>query len=194
MLPYPLESDALIDDLLAEVDRIAEEARASFAGLGHEPLTWRPRPDRWSIGECLAHLVRINQLYRDRIAPELAEARARGLYARRSLRGTWFGRWFTRAVGPMGRRMPTPPLFQPREEIVDGDAVAAFLSEQRRLRDLVEAARGLDLDAIRLSSPSSALLRFRAGDALRMLVEHEKRHLAQAQRVTAETDFPREAA
>lgn len=191
MRPYPLECDELVEDLLADLDRVTEEVRASFGGLHPKGLLWQPGSDRWSVAQCLAHLVRINALYRDRLAPALAEARTRGLRSHGPVKGGWFGRWFTKAVGPLGRRVKTSALFLPRPETVDAGILDAFGAEQDRVRDVIESARGLDLDAVRVTSPASGFVRFHAGDALRMLVEHEKRHVAQAERVIATPGFPR---
>jgi len=191
---YPLECEDLVDDVLDDLDRLTEEVRAGFEGLSPDALAWKPAPDSWSVGECLVHLARINGLYRERLEQALAKARRRGTKATRPLRGRWFGRWFTRAVGPMGRSVRTPPIFRPRREVVEAGAMRAFLDEQDALRELVISARGLDLDAVRVVSPASPLFRFRASDALRILVEHEKRHLAQADRVVASPGFPTVAA
>jgi hypothetical protein len=191
VLPYPLACDALLDDVGQELDAITDRVRERFGGLNSEQLVWQADEDRWGVGHCLVHLARLNELYRIRLGPALKEARARGREGPRPLRGSWFGRWFTSAVGPEAkRRVQTPPIFRPRQEVVVDAPLESFLAEQIRLRSLVEEARGLDLDRIRVTSPVSPLLRFKVSDAFRILVEHERRHLDQADAVMVTEGFP----
>lgn len=187
--PYPIAVDPFVAAVQAEVDGISRRVRDRFGALSSAQVAWQPAPERWGIGQCLVHLARVNELYRVRLTPLLHDARARGLGARRPLRGSWLGRWFTRAVGPEGRPVRTPPVLRPRREAVD-NALETFFAEQVRLQTLLDESRGLDLDRVRVSSPVSRLLRFHACDAFRILVEHEKRHVAQAEHVAAAPGFP----
>ncbi|MEE8148016.1 MAG: hypothetical protein V3T24_10465, partial [Longimicrobiales bacterium] len=66
-----------------------------------------------------------------------------------------------------------------------------FLVQQDELLRLLKAAEGADLTRIKVPSPASSLIRFRLGDAFRLIVEHEKRHLLQATRVMAAPGFGR---
>jgi hypothetical protein len=188
--PYPIAVDTLVNGIQAEVDAVSQHVRDRFGALTSAQLAWQPGPEQWGIGHCLVHVARINELYRERLAPALASARTRGLVARAPLKGSWMGRWFARAVGPAGRAVKTPPLFRPRRETVEGAALETFFDEQVRLQSLLDDARGLDLDRVRVTSPATPLLRFHACDAFRILVEHEKRHVAQADRVLASPRFP----
>jgi len=84
-----------------------------------------------------------------------------------------------------------PEVIRPREGAVETGALETFLAEQHRLRALVEEARGRDLDGIRMRSPLASWVKLTAGDALRVMVAHELRHLAQAERVADQAAFPR---
>jgi hypothetical protein len=55
---------------------------------------------------------------------------------------------------------------------------------------VIEKSRDVDLQQVKVASPASALLRFRLGDALRMMVEHNKRNLKQADAIMAPSGFP----
>jgi hypothetical protein len=181
----------LLDDVGLELDGLADRVRERFSGMTREQLMWQPEPDGWGVGQCLVHLARLNELYRERLAAVLRKGRHQGRRSRGPLRGTWLGRWFTSAVGPQAtRRVRTPPIFRPRREVVADMPVDTFLEEQERLRALVEEARGLDLDRIGVTSPASPLLRLRVSDAFRVLVEHEKRHMNQAEAVLSAEGFP----
>lgn len=191
MRPYPLSCDDLLDDVGQELDALTHHVRERFADLTGEQLLWQPGPQRWGVGQCLVHLARLNGLYCERLAVALEKGRSQGRRSRGPLLGRWFGRWFTSAVGPdVRKRVQTPPVFRPRREIVAATPVRTFMEVQGRLRALVEEARGLDLDRIGVTSPASSFLRFKVSDAFRILVEHEKRHVNQADAVLTAEGFP----
>jgi len=190
MLAYPLTSEELVDDVLADLDRVTEAVRARFVPLAPAQLAWQPDARSWGVGHCLVHLSAFAALYDPPLTAALARTRARGSAPRGPLRGTWFGRWFTRVNGPRGMRVRTLPALQPRPEAVADGSKASFLADQERLRDVALQARGLDLDAVRLASPLFSWIRLTVGDALRTLAAHELRHLAQAERVRSDARFP----
>ena len=191
MRPYPLECDALVADLLADLDGLTDEVGRRFGTLTDEQLAWQPSPDRWGVGHCLVHLTRSNESYRVVLDPAFRDGRARNVVAAGPLRGGWFGRWFTGAVGPkVPMRVKAPAAVRPESAAVQAGSIEGFLAEQLRTRALIEEARGLDLDAIRVVSPLAPWLKFRAGDALRIVVEHEKRHVKQAAAVLEDPAFP----
>jgi len=65
---------------------------------------------------------------------------------------------------------------EPRANVVD-----AFLATVERLRSAIVEADGHDL-GVGFSSPVAPLIRLNLGDALRVLVVHCHRHLAQVER------------
>lgn len=191
MRPYPLGNDEFVADLVSEVDRVTETVRARFGGLTARQLDWRPAPEAWGVGHCLAHLTTTNELYRESLAAALGDAAPEGRLDGAPLRGRWFGRLFTRMVGPGGMKVKSPRITRPSPQAAEAGALERFLEEQRRLRALVEAGRGRDLDSIVMRSPLASWVRLAASDALRVMVAHELRHLAQAERVVAHPAFPR---
>jgi hypothetical protein len=70
------------------------------------------------------------------------------------------------------------------------DAPARLLAQQGELRALITEAHGVDLRTVRIPSPISRLLSLRLGEALEMLLLHQRRHLHQAWRVRRASNFP----
>lgn len=188
---YPLRSTELVDDVVAGLDAVSAAVERSFGALSAAQVAWQPSPEAWGVGHCLVHLARSAEVYRKGLERAQREAGAGAdPLADPVLRGRWFGRLFTRTVGPGGLRVKAPSVLRPRPEVVEAGSREAFASEQRRLRDFVLAVRGADLDALMVRSPIASWVRLTVGDALRVVVAHEWRHLAQAERVLAAPGFP----
>jgi hypothetical protein len=194
---------ALLRALREEVREIGARAEERFGALDEAQLAWAPGKRRWGVGQCLEHLLLTNGYYLERLE---GAADALGGSVREPgvavLEG-WLGRWLVRCVGPDSRwPLPAPRFLHPRRtaELEAADrsppggaraVVADFLSQQNEILRLLRKAEDLPMDRTRISSPATRLVRLRASDALRMVVAHEWRHLAQAERVLEHPDFPR---
>lgn len=179
--------------LRARLDAIDAAAHAVADDLAPARRLWRPAPERWGVADCFEHLVTTDAAYFPRVAAVLAAdptpepARAAALRAA-PYRPTWFGRWFVGAAGKGGRPIRARGPFVPPP--ARADAPERFIAQQAELRALLEAASGRDLRALSVTSPLTRLLSLRLGECLTMLVAHQERHLAQAERVRAEPGFP----
>ena len=60
-------------DLLAHMERTQKLFLDSIAGLSEAQWSWKPAPDRWSVGECAEHITRTEPMLRGLIAKMLSE-------------------------------------------------------------------------------------------------------------------------
>ena len=185
-----------LSGLAGECEVVAQRAATRFAALSPEQLGWRPAPESWSAGECLDHLVRTHGLYLESIDRSLAGSRFPSVPGVGFESGPIASR-FVRWLGPDSpRRLKTTRLFKPAAVepggTVETGLVGRFVEQQRDIVSAIDRCRGVDLQRTKVSSPASDLLRFRLGDALRLMVEHNKRHLKQAEAVLASAGFPSE--
>ena len=74
--------------------------------------------------------------------------------------------------------MPIDPRISARNTSLSRDQL-------RELIELIEAARGKNLNRPRFGSPITALLRFSIGEGLELMVRHQQRHLLQIQETVA---------
>jgi hypothetical protein len=77
--------------LIAELDAADETAKELPTGLTTEQLNWQPRPNGWSVGQCLDHLCRTNEVYLPAISSSLL---GKPSSAVSEITPGWFGRWF----------------------------------------------------------------------------------------------------
>jgi hypothetical protein len=62
----PMKRDAEAPPTLAVLEQTPIILEKILAGATADALGWKPAPDRWSIGEVLAHLVDVEQVFRTR--------------------------------------------------------------------------------------------------------------------------------
>jgi hypothetical protein len=164
------------------------DARSLLIGLDERRGTWRPRPDSWSVAECLDHLATSNRVYLQAMHPAAARALAAGRHRRGPARPGMVGGWFARSLEP-----PVKPLFRtkaphgirPRPSPPLTDAMERFLTSQQEIADFLHAYADIDLAGVSFPNPFIRGLRFSLATGLHVLAAHERRHLWQAQNVRA---------
>ncbi|MGH7612697.1 MAG: DinB family protein, partial [Gemmatimonadales bacterium] len=153
-----------------------KEANDLAAALTEPQFNWRPAPEKWSIGQCLAHLATTDQAI-PAIDKAIGDARTRGWLASGPFRYGWFTRWMIGSMEPPPkRRMRTWPIFAPAAGVLSRDVVLKELAASRdRLVERIQAAAGLDLKRAIVVSPASRLFRIPLGGYLAFLAAHDRR-------------------
>lgn len=174
-------------DGLDDADRRAGDVAR---GLGEAQLNWRPAPHLWSVGQCLHHLLRANEVYLAPIAGALDRDKAPT--PAEEITPGWFGRWFIRTSiepSPKSRRGRAPGKIKPVPE-VGPDILARFLASNEFARTIVRRASAHDVNRIRFQNPFVPVIFFTVGTGLEIIVRHERRHLLQAERIRRTPTFP----
>jgi len=142
----------------------------------------------------VAHLNRAGRTYLDEVAHALAGARARGLADRGDWRPSLVGGLMTRSMEPPPRiRLPAPRIFRAAAGAPPppgAPELATWRSLHREMEERIREAAGLDLRRARVVSPVTRWVRMNAGDALALLLAHERRHLWQIRGITENAGFP----
>jgi len=79
--PSPLNAE-LAPELAEDARQIAqikEQAAGVVRGENDAQYSWRPAPGRWSMAQCLAHIVVGDDVYFPSLEVCIAEARKKGL-------------------------------------------------------------------------------------------------------------------
>ena len=174
-----------------QLETVVQEFRAAtkrlHALVGAVPAErWdqRPEPGRWSVGECIAHLNLTAEVFLPLLDQALARARRLdGSPPRRYLRDP-VGWILWRTAGPPVRhRVRTAAPFVPSGRTPASALVATFDRLQGEQVRRVEAADGLPLSKVWITSPFNARVRYNLYACLTVLPRHEHRHLWQAEQV-----------
>jgi len=175
--------------LTSELDASDRRAERLAKMLSLEQLNWRPRPDAWSIGQCLQHLFITNEVYLPAIAASLEGHRQNRV---EDILPGWFGRWFIRKFiqpSPDSSRARAPKKIEPGIQ-VESTVLDAFVRSNDGTRALIRRASNYDVNRIRFKNPFIPMLRFTVGTGFEIVSKHQSRHLLQAERVRESVNFP----
>jgi hypothetical protein len=180
-----------LSDIRAELQAVADDVQATFGPLDMRQLNWRPDERRWSVAQCLEHLMSSNRHMMDAAAAAHGGARPQSIWMKLPIWPRLMGRMLIKGVSPQGtRRFKASALAQPTASAIDPGIVARFVGQQR---DLMTRASALDerrAAKLVMSSPFLRVITYSVLDGWRILVAHERRHVEQGRRVIQSPGFP----
>jgi len=175
-----------IAELVAEFRALAREAQSIFASRSEDELSTRPANLGWSAAECLAHLGLTSRAFLPVVRLAAEQARVRGDLAPGPYRMDFVGRLLKMSLEPPGRlRVRTRAEFVPRDVGPTARVLESFLKTQEEMISAMEAADGVRLDVVKITSPFDARVRYNLFSAFHVLAAHQRRHLLQAQHAAA---------
>jgi hypothetical protein len=178
--------------LVEQLRPIARDARETFGGLSPAQLNWKPGAKEWSVAQCFDHLIVTNESFFPVIEKIMSGERKSGFWERVSPLSGLFGRLVFKSVASQGgRKFKAPANLLPSSSDVDGRVIEKFAEHQDELEKRMLATKDLDLSRIVVTSPVARFVTYNLLDGYRIVVAHERRHFAQARRVTESDAFPR---
>jgi hypothetical protein len=179
-----------LTDVTRELSRLAHEAESRFGALDAAQLQWRPDPARWSVGQCLQHLILTNARMFDAADEALAGVGPRTIWHRVPVLARLVGPWLVRSQAPEStRKYRTARWAQPATGGEIDDVVSRFAAQQGEAVSRVDALDQARAAGTILRSPF-APIGYTVLDGWRLIVAHGWRHVEQARRVMGEPGFP----
>ena len=176
-----------LDQLTTDLQRLQAVVSQRLRPLTDEQLNRRPAPAKWSVGQCLEHLNIIGGYYLPTITRKVAQARQRQVRPADAVKRGLIGRRLTDAlrVPPTEKTYKSPQKYAPSGSRLPRTVVEVCSRQLDELVQLVQEARTINANAVRIPNPVVPLLRLRLTDVLEMLVVHAQRHVAQAEQILA---------
>lgn len=178
-------------NVIDEITEIGQKAELTFGHLSAEQINWRPGAESWSIGQCFEHLIKTNKLFYDELDKIAGGARQNSFWENWSPLTSFGGKFLIKSLKSDERKFkaPSKAIVPPSE--IDGDIIEQFLKHQREVIDKIKFTENADWRKTVVTSPFMKLITYSFEDGLRVVVEHEKRHLRQAERVLQADGFPK---
>lgn len=179
-----------LEQLLAEANDHAAEVGRLLSELTPDQLQWRPRPNKWCIGEHIDHLARTTERYARAIRVAIHNARKHGIVGGGPFRRSLFGSWFVRSLEPPVRiPIKTFPILLPERHASPDDLKTDFSASLNAFTLAVREAEGVDLGKATMRSPFVKVLRLTIGEALEAVLAHHRRHLWHIRRISNDRRF-----
>ncbi len=182
--------DERIGYITSEMQKVADDARATFGGLSSDQLNWKPGEKSWSIAQCLDHLIKTNEQFYPEFEELASGNRKNSFIENWSPLSGFFGRFLIKAVSEDSKKAKAPSLAIVPPSDVEADIVDRFASHIAEVNSKVSACEGADREKTVVTSPFLAVFTYTLDDAYTVLVEHTKRHIRQAKRVIDANGFP----
>ncbi len=185
----------LVEDLQTyyrQFESIKTGAQNLLGDLNALQFNWQPGSDRWSIAQCIDHLVVTGRSSLSNIHRAVNEARSKGLFSPGPFRYGLIEKWFVRQMEPPAKmRFKAPTAYVPSASQNQAEIMASFYRLQEEFLACIDEVNGIDLSRTKVSNAASRWFRLSLGQELACDAAHERRHLWQAGRVKEELDFPR---
>lgn len=180
-----------VAQLIEEAAAIARDTQTEFGQLNAAQLNWKPAPESWSVAQCLDHLLTGNGQMLLVMAAAASGAHKASLWERMPVIPGLLGKFMVKAVSPQAKqKLKAPDKIKPSGSALDAQIVARFVEQQREVADHFKQLAVVDAARIIMTSPLLSVVTYSLLDAARLIVAHERRHLAQTQRVTHTAGFP----
>jgi hypothetical protein len=176
---------------LREIEETKRRARGLLGSLRAEQWSWKRSRERWSVGECVAHINQTNRTYIPAIETALRKGKERGALSPGPYRHGFLGELLIREMEPpVRRRFRAHRVFAPPAGETGPAALAEFETVLNRIAELLRRSNGFDRGKVMVASPASRFVRISLGQAFRLIPAHARRHLWQAERIMQEPGFP----
>jgi hypothetical protein len=175
---------ALIAKTFEELGKVTAEANSVFGTLSFSELNWKPSSDKWSIAQCLDHLIVSNSTYYPQFNEIISGNHQNSFYQNIGFISRFFGSYLIKETGPVvGKPMKNPPAFTPSQSDLPPDILLKFETHQNEFAGTIAKLDKADLHKTVLYSPALKVFTYSLRDLLVILAGHEQRHLTQAKSV-----------
>ena len=182
--------DERIKSIQTQMTDTATDAAAVFGELTVEQLNWKPSEKGWSVAQCLDHIIKTNHEFDAEFAKLASGIRKNSFWENVSPFTGWGGRFLVNAVSEDSKKAKAPSKRIVPPSDLAGDIVQQFVEHIGEVNRQIEACAGADREKTVVTSPFLFIFTYKLDDAFTVLVEHTKRHIRQAKRVTAAAGFP----
>lgn len=175
------KTEALISDLI-ERTRINMNDVEKLKKYSAEALNWKASAESWSVLECMEHL----NLYGDFYLPEFESRISKSKYdSVPEFKSGILGNYFAKSMLPRKKlnKMKTFKDKNPIGSDLSVTTINRFVEQQKLILDLLDKAGKVDLNKTKSSISISKYIKLKLGDAFRVVIYHNQRHIVQAQNV-----------
>jgi uncharacterized damage-inducible protein DinB len=177
-----IDQSLFIQNLENELENQLKEVLEVFQNLPGATLLQPSSTGGWSIAECVEHLNTYYRFYLSKLTKELSQPV--NLASPVSFKHSWLGNYFIEMmdIEKSKKKYKAIKKHRPVKLKEPYEILSEFIQHTEDLQALLHQAQTHNLKKIRIGTSISGLLKMNAGDALKFVLTHNKRHIAQAMR------------
>ena len=180
-----------ISERIKRGEQALEKAKTSFGQLTFEQFNWKPSNERWSVAECLQHLLIADKCYFNDLAEIGNGSYQMTVWGKHSPMTSLFGKALKEKMKEkVKKKMVTHKILTPSTSTYNLELLNEYSDNLSKFIELASKCSNADLDKTIINSPTIKWITYTLRDALEFLFEHEHRHLNQAIAVMQENGFP----
>lgn len=180
-----------LKNLTAELEEISQNVQKDFGNLSAAQINWRPSAEGWSVGQCFEHLIKTNKLFYAELDKIAGGARQNSFWENWSPFSSFGGNFLIKSLKSDARKFkaPSPKIVPPSE--IGANIVEIFAAHQAEVIEKIKKTEKADWQKTVITSPFLKVMTYKLADGFRVVVEHERRHFRQAERVLQAEGFPK---
>ena len=179
-----------MNEIISELEKISVDAKQTFGNLSAEQLNFKPSAESWSVGQCFEHLIKTNELFYGELDKIADGTRQNSFWENWSPLSSFGANFLIKSLKSDEKKfkVPTQKIAPPSD--VDAQIIEKFAAHQAELAEKIKATESADWQKTVITSPFLAVMTYKLADGFTVVVEHEKRHFRQAERVMQADGFP----
>lgn len=184
--------DVFIESTIKKGKAAREKVIQEFSDLSSLQFNWKPSPARWSIAQCLEHLVISDSAYFSAFEKISLGTHRMNAWEKYSPLSSFFGRTLKQQLQEHAKKkIVTSKKLTPASSDKSLAFVNVYLKNLDTFLNLISSCRHIDLDKTIIMSPVFGFLTYSLRDAFQFLLQHEHRHINQAMNVRLDVNFPK---
>ena len=179
-----MQSEKLIQMLLEQTRQIINQVE-KLKTFDLKTLTWKKNKTSWSILECLEHLNLYGDFYLPQIETKITNSITTTDF---EFKGGILGNYFIKSMLPKEKlnKMKTFKDKNPINANLEKTVIDKFINQQIQLLNLLNQARNVSLNKVKIQTSISSLIKLKLGDTFQFYINHIVRHLSQIDRIQTE--------
>ena len=191
--PSPRVTDEEFTMLIKDIDLAQETLLGLVSGMTDEQWTFKQNPDRWSVAECVEHIVRTEQAILGGVKQTMAGPRDPEWYNRTKGKNDLVRQAvLTRNPGGAGSPFKAPYEVSPTEHWDRAKSIEEFYKSHGALRAYVETMQR-DIKDHTFMNPFPSISWLNCHDWLTLCALHVRRHSMQIAEVQQDPKYPKPA-
>lgn len=180
-----------MNEIISELEKISENTKQTFGDLSPEQLNWKPSAESWSVAQCFEHLIKTDSLFFPEFEKIANGTRTNSFLESWSPLSGIFGKMLINTLKKDNKKFkaPSQDIVPPSE--IGADIIEKFQTHIANVINKIKATENADWQKTVVTSPFMSLMTYKLGDGYQIIVEHNKRHFRQAERVLKTDGFPK---